>query len=45
MINSYLNRQIIQNFRYEPTNDQLKALNSLTGFLLSQDMDTILLLT
>ena len=44
MINSYLNRQIIQNFRYEPTNDQLKALNSLTGFLLSQDMDTILLL-
>lgn len=43
MINSYLSRQITQNFPYSPTKDQFLALNSLTNFLLSEDMDSLLL--
>ena len=44
MINSYLSRQITQNFPYNPTEDQNSALKILTEFLLSQDADSLLLL-
>lgn len=44
MINSYLSRQITQNFPYNPTEDQLFALNSLSDFLLSEQTDSLLLL-
>lgn len=44
MINSYLCRQIIQNFPHTPTNEQFSVLNILSNFLLSTDCDSILLL-
>lgn len=44
MINSYLSRQITQNFPYNPTEDQNLALKILTEFLLSDETDSILLL-
>lgn len=44
MINSYLSRQITQNFPYNPTDDQKIALNVLANFLLSQDKDSLMLL-
>lgn len=44
MINSYLSRQIRENFPYNPTDDQLLALNTLADFLLSDDCDSLLLL-
>lgn len=44
MINSYLSRQITQNFPYNPTDDQNLALKTLTEFLLSGETDSILLL-
>ena len=44
MINSYLSRQITQNFPYNPTEDQFLALNRLTDFLLSEETDSLLLL-
>lgn len=44
MINSYLSRQIRENFPYNPTNDQLLAFNVLAEFLLSEEQDSLLLL-
>lgn len=44
MINSYLSCQIKQNFPYTPTDDQNFALDVLSGFLLSTETDTLLLL-
>ena len=44
MINSYLSRQITQNFPHNPTEDQFSALKTLTDFLLSVESDTLLLL-
>ncbi len=44
MINSYLSRQITQNFPHNPTEDQFSALKTLTDFLLSTESDTLLLL-
>ena len=44
MINSYLSRQITQNFPYNPTEDQVLALNVLSDFLLSEEPDSLLLL-
>lgn len=44
MINSYLSRQITQNFPYNPTDDQFSALKTLTDFLLSGETDSLLLL-
>ena len=44
MINSYLSRQITQNFPYDPTEDQVLALNFLSDFLLSEESDSLLLL-
>ncbi|WFE85476.1 ATP-dependent DNA helicase [Parabacteroides chongii] len=44
MINSYLSRQITQNFPHNPTEDQFSALKTLTNFLLSTESDTLLLL-
>lgn len=44
MINSYLSRQITQNFPYDPTEDQVLALNLLSNFLLSEESDSLLLL-
>ena len=44
MINSYLRRQITQNFPYNPTDDQKIALNILADFLLSGERDSLLLL-
>lgn len=44
MINSYLSSQIRQNFPYNPTKDQLFALNALSDFLLSTDANTLFLM-
>ncbi len=44
MINSYINQQIERNFPYKPTDDQVSALQALTGFLLSEDPDGLLLM-
>ncbi len=44
MINSYLCRQIRQNFPYNPTENQLSALNDISDFLLSRKKNTLLLL-
>lgn len=44
MINSYLSRQITQNFPYNPTEDQFSALKMLTDFLLGRETDSLLLL-
>lgn len=44
MINSYLYRQIWQNFPYNPTENQLSVLHSLTDFLISNESDKILIL-
>lgn len=44
MINSYLSRQITDNFHHNPTKDQFLALQTLTDFLLSGKSDSILLL-
>lgn len=44
MINSYLSRQITENFPYNPTDDQVSALRILSGFLLSGEPDSLLLL-
>lgn len=44
MINSYLSRQITENFPYNPTGDQLSALRILSDFLLSSETDSLLLL-
>lgn len=44
MINSYLSRQITENFPYNPTDDQLSALRILSDFLLSSERDSLLLL-
>jgi exodeoxyribonuclease-5 len=45
MINSYLKEIILNNFPYAPTADQLKALETLCGFLLAAPgQDTLLLL-
>lgn len=44
MINSYLSSQIRQNFPYNPTKDQLFALNALSDFLLSADTNTLFLM-
>lgn len=44
MINSYLSRQITQNFPHNPTEDQFSALKKLTDFLISTEPDALLLL-
>lgn len=44
MINSYLSHQITQNFPYNPTQDQILALNTLSDFLFSEEEDSLLLL-
>lgn len=44
MINSYLSRQITENFPYNPTADQVSALRILSDFLLSREPDSLLLL-
>lgn len=45
MINSYLSRQIRQNFPHNPTENQISALDKLADFLLSEEADSLLLLT
>lgn len=45
MINSYLSRQIRQNFPHNPTENQISALDKLADFLLSEETDSLLLLT
>lgn len=44
MINSYLKAEISRNFPFNPTPDQLLALDILSDFLLSRDMDSLLLM-
>lgn len=44
MINSYLSRKIVENFPYEPTEDQMSALRILSDFMLSGETDSVLLL-
>ena len=44
MINNYLERQIKENFPYEPTFEQEIAVNSLSEFLLSTANDTVFVL-
>ncbi|MBQ8501875.1 MAG: AAA family ATPase [Bacteroides sp.] len=44
MINNYLERQIKENFPYQPTLEQEIALKSLSEFLLSRSSDTLFLL-
>lgn len=44
MINSYISLQIEQNFPYKPTEDQFLALQTVTEFLLSRQVDNLLLL-
>ncbi len=44
MINSYLTHQILHNLLFTPTEDQLNALNLITGFLLSGDENSVFLL-
>ncbi|MDR1402122.1 MAG: AAA family ATPase [Tannerellaceae bacterium] len=44
MINSYLIRQILHNFPFEPTENQQSALEALTRFLLLRDTDSLFLL-
>lgn len=44
MINSYISTQIERNFPYKPTEDQFLALQKLTGFLLSEQTDSLLLM-
>ncbi len=43
MINNYLERQIKENFPYQPTFEQEIAIKSLSEFLLSTHSDTIML--
>lgn len=42
MINNYLERQIKENFSYQPTFEQEIAVKSLSEFLLSTANDTVL---
>lgn len=44
MINSYLKQQILHNFPYKPTEEQLFAIHILADFLLSHESDSLLLL-
>ncbi len=44
MINSYLRKQINDNFPYTPTEDQVEALNVLSDFILSRDTESLLLI-
>ena len=44
MINSFIDRQIGQNFPHKPTEDQLLALQTLTEFLLNRQPDSLLLM-
>lgn len=44
MINSHLIRQILNNFPFEPTEDQQLALETLVDFLLLHDTDSLFLL-
>jgi len=44
MINSYLIRQISQNFPHTPTDDQAKAMQVISNFLFSDITDSLLLL-
>ena len=44
MINNYLERQIKENFPYQPTFEQEIAVKSLSEFLLSQSNDAVFVL-
>ena len=44
MINNYLERQIKENFPYQPTNEQEKAVKYLSEFLLSQAKEAVFVL-
>lgn len=44
MINNYLSSQILHNFPFNPTEDQVLALNLLSDFLLSEKQESLLLL-
>ncbi len=44
MINSLLSRQIAENCQFEPTAEQLQAIESISRFLLSRDNETVYLL-
>ncbi len=44
MINNYLERQIKENFPYQPTFEQEIAVKSLSEFLLSQTNDAVFVL-
>ena len=44
MINNYLERQIKENFPYQPTSEQEKALKSLSEFLLAPRNEAVFLL-
>ncbi len=44
MINNYLTSQILQNFKYNPTEDQISAMQILSDFLLSHYENSLLLL-
>ncbi|MCD7935851.1 MAG: AAA family ATPase [Tannerellaceae bacterium] len=44
MINSYLSDQILRNFPYKPSEDQLKGIYTLADFLLKTDQDSVLLI-
>ena len=44
MINNYLERQIKENFSYQPTFEQEIAVKSLSEFLLSTANDTVFVL-
>ena len=44
MINNYLERQIKENFPYEPTSEQEKAVKSLSDFLMSSRGEVVFLL-
>ncbi len=44
MINSYLSDQILRNFPYKPSGDQLKGIYTLADFLIKTDQDSVLLI-
>lgn len=44
MINNYLERQIKEIFHFQPTSEQAKAIEMLSGFLLSQASDEVFVL-
>ncbi|MGL4227820.1 MAG: AAA family ATPase, partial [Tannerellaceae bacterium] len=44
MIEEFIREQIKRNFQYNPTSDQLFALNSLADFMVSTDNESLLLI-